>query len=354
MLNAGLRVNQQLGHAVEPLLVLFTLARGLGELSVVLVNEATAAHRPWAGEAQLLDFGLGLGLLLIESFNARLGLFSHLSQVCSRLVLGQELGDDLVHVFNASCLLDTSERFLVRGNLLLLQLQLVLCAGAVEALRNIVFDQILLPVQIQLPSCLQLELSSFAFPLLHSLVQFDLGLDHFSSFCKLLLANLALLLNRCLELLQLELRSFLGALSITTHLNELVQVGLLGFESLHHCCKLHIEGSALVGQPLLDMQIGLLKRLGFVDFHQRFLQLVFKHPNIPYHWMVGALDGSRGVLLQILELVLARFKVQLLSSDNVANFVVLLLQFVHFLIQLLNDAGTASLIIRATTLFLEK
>ena len=47
-------------------------------------------------------------------------------------------------------------------DLVFLDLELVFSAGRVEALRDIVFDQRLLPVHVELPCCLQLQFPGYS------------------------------------------------------------------------------------------------------------------------------------------------------------------------------------------------
>mmetsp|Transcript_35454 Transcript_35454/g.81140 ORF Transcript_35454/g.81140 Transcript_35454/m.81140 type:complete len:246 (-) Transcript_35454:245-982(-) len=219
-------------------------------------------------------------LLQDQRVDLRLRLARHGLQVLMRLLLRDELLDHLVDVRHARRLLDLLERRLVRGDLLLLLLNI--------SLRDRVLRRPLAPrVIVVQPRGLLHRLASRLLPPLELGVDLLLLGDEQTPLGQLLLAQLALLTHQRLELGELELGHLFGLVGVVRHEQQLLVVRLLLREGLLEGLHLSREAQLLVLQPLDHLLVRHLRAVllvvpggGLLKLHFRVAQPLLRRLSV--------------------------------------------------------------------------
>mmetsp|Transcript_7468 Transcript_7468/g.17092 ORF Transcript_7468/g.17092 Transcript_7468/m.17092 type:complete len:213 (+) Transcript_7468:658-1296(+) len=208
MVDASLHVDQHLGHPLVLALVAVKLLGGLGKVAFKVVDGLPPSHVALAAKLELLHSQPEGPALLGEPVDGSLVLCRKCLKALLRVLLGEELLDDLVRVADACGLPDGVEGLLVVQELAALLVRVVACnarggVGVVGLLQLAL--ALLLLVQLRLQHLL---------PLLQPLVHLDALLHQRLLLLHLLVALVPLLHDPLLEAVQLGLGHLLGVVGV--------------------------------------------------------------------------------------------------------------------------------------------
>mmetsp|Transcript_5929 Transcript_5929/g.17726 ORF Transcript_5929/g.17726 Transcript_5929/m.17726 type:complete len:297 (+) Transcript_5929:619-1509(+) len=277
VIDARLHVDQHLRHTLELSLIPVELFSRLRQVGLEVVNGLPSSDVPLTPKLELLNLQPQPPALLGEAVDGGLVLLGQVLEVPLRVLLGQELLDDLVGVAYAGRLLDGVKGLLVVQKLLPLLVRIVVGETRIVLGGKGQVLPLALALLVQLLLVLQ-----HLFSLLQALVHLHTLLDEGLFLLHLLVTLVPLFHDALLKPVQLCLGHLLGVVGIMREQQQLLVVALLCLEGPLDGRELIVKAIALLFEAPDNSLVGLADALGLVVLDHCLVEAVLEDPDLPH------------------------------------------------------------------------